>query len=598
MDQKRLLLAISISMAILLVFTVVQERFLPHPSPSPALTATQAEQVAGTPQAATAAGAPGTSQSSPAVSGPRLAIDAPSLEGSVCLTGAVFDDIVLKNYHETISKNSPLVQIMGRRGGDKAYYAQFGWNAVSGSNVRVPDDNTVWTASAQKLTPAAPVTLSWDNGAGLTFQLIISVDANYMFTVQQQVVNKTGAAVQVYPWSRVARDYTPVEQTSYILHEGPVGVFNNTLEEISYAKAKSDGSHAPDGAAYTETSNGGWIGITDKYWLTALAPDQSANLTGYMLYRPVSDGDGHSYQTDFISAAPVTVAAGATVSMQTHLFTGAKIVKLLDYYQATYGIPNFYKAIDFGHLYLLTKPIFFALDYLNSAIGNFGLAILVFTIGVKLLFFPLANYSYRSMGKMKLVQPKIKAIREKYKDDNTKMQQETMALYKAEKINPASGCLPMLVQIPVFFSLYKVIYITIEMRQAPFYGWIHDLSAPDPTNIFNLFGLLPFDPSGLSPFLHLGALPIIMGFTMFLQQRLNPAPPDPVQARMFQFMPIMFTFMLARFPAGLVLYWTWNNLLTVAQQWIIMRRAALPVPLSQLKVGGGQSSAVRKPDAG
>jgi YidC/Oxa1 family membrane protein insertase len=584
MDQKRLLIAISISLAILLIFQFGVERFLPHPAPSPALTATQAANQAGTPQAAAAAGAPGTAQSTPAAAGPRLAIDAPKLSGSVGLTGAVFDDIVLKDYRETIAKNSPLVQIMGRRSGDKPYYAQFGWNDVAGSNIAVPGDSTVWTASANTLTPATPVTLSWDNGAGVIFQLVLAIDDNYMFTVQQQVINKTGAPISLFPWSRVVRDYTPDEQTSYILHEGPLGVFNNTLKEISYGTAKSDGSHAPDGTAYTETSNGGWIGITDKYWLTALAPDQNVNLTGYMLYRPVNDGDGHSYQTDFITSAPQTIAPGATGSLQTHLFTGAKIVSLLDYYQKTYGIPNFYKAIDFGYLYLLTKPIFFALDYLNSLLGNFGLAILAFTVGVKLLFFPLANYSYRSMGKMKLVAPKIKAIREKYKDDTVKQQQETMALYKAEKINPASGCLPMLVQIPVFFSLYKVIYITIEMRQAPFYGWIHDLSAPDPTNIFNLFGLLPFDPSGISPFLHLGALPIIMGFTMFLQQRLNPAPPDPVQARMFQFMPIIFTFMLARFPAGLVLYWTWNNLLTVAQQWLIMRRAALPVPLSQLPV--------------
>ena len=261
---------------------------------------------------------------------------------------------------------------------------------------------------------------------------------------------------------------------------------------------------------------------------------------------------------------------------------GAKLVDTLDAYSTEYNIPSFDKAIDFGWFYFITKPIFFALDWLNSVLGNFGLAILVFTIGVKLLFFPLANYSYRSMGKMKAAAPKIKAIKEKYKDDNTKIQQETMALYKAEKINPASGCLPMVVQIPVFFSLYKVIYITIEMRQAPFYGWIHDLSAPDPTNVFNLFGLIPYNPAALSPFLAVGALPLIMGFTMFLQQKLNPAPPDPVQARMFQFMPIMFTFMLARFPAGLVLYWTWNNLLTVGQQWLIMRRAAAPQRKRQL----------------
>ncbi len=584
MDQKRLLTAIGLSLAILLIFQFGISHFLPHPAPSPALTPTKAAQVAGTPQAAAAAGAPGTAQTAAAPAGPRLAIDAPRLSGSIGLTGAVFDDVVLKDYHETIAKNSPLVQIMGRRSGDKPYYAQFGWNAPDGAKVAVPDDNTVWTTSAKTLTPDTPVTLSWNNGAGLTFQLLVALDDNYMFTVQQRVINKTAAPVSLFPWSRVARDYTPVDSTSssYILHEGPIGVFNNTLKEVSYSSAKSDGKNAPGGVAYQETSNGGWIGITDKYWLTALAPDQHENLTGYMLYRPVNDGDGYSYQTDFIAAAPVVTAPGGTSAQQTQLFTGAKIVKLLDAYENQYNIPHFDKAVDFGMFYILTKPIFFCLDWLNGVLGNFGLAIIAFTIGVKLLFFPLANYSYRSMGKMKLVQPKMKEIRERYKDDTAKQQQEVMALYRTEKINPASGCLPMLVQIPVFFSLYKVIYITIEMRQAPFYGWVHDLSAPDPTNLFTLFGLIPYDPSALSPYLHLGALPIIMGVTMFLQQRLNPAPPDPVQARMFQFMPIIFTFMLARFPAGLVLYWTWNNLMTVAQQWVIMRRAALPRPKAAL----------------
>jgi YidC/Oxa1 family membrane protein insertase len=576
MEQKRLLLAIGISLAILFVFQFGVERFLPHPAPSPALTTQQASDVAGTPQAAIAAGAPATGQAAPAASGPRLAIDGPKMSGSIGLTGAVFDDIVLKDYRETIAKDSPLVQIMGRRASDKPYFAQFGWNPAPGDNIATPNDATVWTASAAALTPATPVTLSWDNGHGVTFQLLLSIDDNYMFAVQQQVINKTGAALKLFPWSRVVRDYKPVEQTSYILYDGPLGVLNGTLKQVSYSTVKSDGSRAPDGAAYTETSQGGWIGITDKYWLTALAPDQNTSLTGYMLYRQVGDGDGNSYQTDFITAAPQVIAPGATGSFQTHLFTGAKVVRLLDAYENQYGIPSFDKAVDFGHLYIITKPIFFCLDWLNAQLGNFGLAILVFTVGVKLIFFPLASYSYRSMGKMKLVAPKIKAIRERLKDDTTKQQQEIMALYKAEKINPASGCLPMLVQIPVFFALYKVIYTTIEMRQAPFYGWIHDLSAPDPTNIFNLFGLIPFDPSGLSPFLHLGALPIIMGFTMFMQQRLNPAPPDPVQARMFQFMPIIFTFMMGRFPAGLVLYWSWNNLLSVAQQWLIMRRAASP----------------------
>jgi YidC/Oxa1 family membrane protein insertase len=575
MDQKRLLLAISLSLAIMVIFQVVIGKFLPHPAPSPAQTVAQAQQAAGTPQAAAAAGAPGTAQTAPAAAGPRLAIDAPKLSGSLALTGAVLDDIQLKDYHETISKTSPAVQILGRRDGDKPTFVQFGWDAVT-PNIPVPSDTTLWSASAATLTPNAPVTLSWNNGAGLTFQLLLSIDDNFMFTVHQQVINKSATAVKLYPWSRVVRDYTPEEKTSYILHEGPLGVFNNTLKEVSYKSAKSDGASAPGGTAFSETSNGGWIGITDKYWLDALIPDQSQNLSGAIRYLPTSLGDGHAYQTDFIATTPESIAPGAIAGNLMRVFTGAKLIDTLDAYAAQYQIPSFDKAIDFGWFYFITKPIFFALDWLNSIIGNFGLAILVFTVGVKLLFFPLANYSYRSMAKMKNVAPKIKAIREKHKDDAAKIQQETMALYKAEKINPASGCLPMLVQIPVFFSLYKVIYITIEMRQAPFYGWIHDLSAPDPTNIFNLFGVIPFDPAAFSPFLAIGALPIIMGITMFLQQKLNPAPPDPVQARMFQFMPIMFTFMLARFPAGLVLYWTWNNLLTVGQQWLIMRRASAP----------------------
>ena len=571
MDQKRLLLAITLSLAILVVFQVVIEKFLPHPAPGPAQTITQAQQAAGTPPAVAAEATPGAGPAAPA-SGPRLAIDAPKLTGSLALTGAVLDDIRLKDYHETISKASPLVQILGRRDSGTPTYVQFGWDAAT-PGIAVPSDSTVWTASAPVLTPAAPVTLSWSNGAGIVFRLVIAVDDNFMFTVRQQVVNKSASPVRLYPWSRVVRDYTPGDKTSYILHEGPLGVFNNTLKQLSYKATRNDGANSPGGAAYTETGAGGWLGITDKYWLEALVPAQSEGLVGTIRYLPATLGDGHAYQTDFIAAAPLAVPPGATGDFLMRAFTGAKLVDTLDAYAKQYQIPSFDKAIDFGWFYFITKPIFFALDWLNSVLGNFGLAILVFTIGVKLLFFPLANYSYRSMAKMKAVAPKLKAIRDKYPDDALKAQQETMAIYKAEKINPASGCLPLIVQIPVFFSLYKVIYITIEMRQAPFYGWIHDLSAPDPTNVFNLFGLIPFNPAALSPFLAVGALPLIMGFTMYLQQKLNPAPPDPVQARMFQFMPVMFTFMLARFPAGLVLYWTWNNLLTVAQQWLIMRRA-------------------------
>ncbi|MDE2238683.1 MAG: membrane protein insertase YidC [Rhodospirillales bacterium] len=573
MDTKRLILALAISFGILGIFTVVQEKFFPHPAPSPAQTEQQAQQAAGTKQAAIEAGAPGTAQNA-AANGPRLTVDAPMLKGSIGLTGAVFDDVVLKDYHETIAKNSPLVQIEGRRGGDTPSYAQFGWTASAG--VKVPGNDTVWTPSAEELTPGTPVTLSWDNGQGQIFQLILKIDDKFMFTVTQNVVNHGASSVTVFPWSRVVRDYKPKEQSNWVLFDGPLGVFNNTLKQEGYGPLKNNGEKAPDGVAYSTSGPGGWSGITDKYWLTAIAPAQTAQMNASMSYNTVSEGDGGAYQTSFITQNPQNVPAGGQASFTSHLFTGAKVVKILDQYQSQYQIPAFYKAVDFGHLYFLTKPIFFCLDWLNTLTGNFGLAIMIFTVGVKLLFFPLASYSYRSMGRMKALQPKIAALKAQHKDDQQKLQQATMELYKTEKINPASGCLPMLLQIPVFFSLYKVIFITIEMRHAPFYGWIHDLSAPDPTNIFNLFGLIPFDPAAINPILHVGLLPIIMGVTMFLQQRLNPAPADPAQQRMFQFMPIIFTFMLARSPAGLVLYWAWNNILSVGQQWLIMRRAMAP----------------------
>ncbi|WP_298224812.1 membrane protein insertase YidC [Acidocella sp.] len=578
MDSKRLILALAISFGIMAVFTVIQERFFP--APTPAQTEQQAIKAVSTTHAPSGAGGPGTVQSA-SVNGPRLAVNAPMLKGSIGLTGAVFDDVVLKDYHETIAKNSPLVQIEGRRGSDRPSYAQFGWTAPAG--IKVPNNNTVWTPSATELTPSTPVTLSWNNGQGQIFQLILTIDNKYMFTVTQTVVNHGASAVSVFPWSRVVRDYKPKVPSSWVLFNGPLGVFNGTLKQEGYDALKKAGEKASNGVAYSTSGPGGWSGITDKYWLTAIAPDQGAQMSATMSYGKVSVGNGNAYQTSFITQNPLTVPAGGQASFTSHLFTGAKVVKILDYYQSAYHIPNFYKAVDFGVLYIITKPIFFCLDWLNTLTGNFGLAILIFTVGVKVLFFPLASYSYRSMGRMKAVQPKIAALKEQYKDDQAKLQQATMELYKTEKINPASGCLPMLLQIPVFFSLYKVIFITIEMRHAPFYGWIRDLSAPDPTNIFNLFGLLPFDPTMISPILHVGLLPLIMGVTMFLQQKLNPAPADPAQQRMFQLMPILFTFMLARSPAGLVLYWTWNNILSVGQQWLIMHRAAEPKKTALVK---------------
>jgi YidC/Oxa1 family membrane protein insertase len=572
MDQKNLFLAIVISIAILLGWQFIAVRYLPHP-PIPAKPAEQTPLSranlpgSGVPAAPAAAVAQRNA--------PHLKIDAPAVRGSMSLLGARLDDLLLNDYRESLAPGSPNVRLLEPTGGLQPSYVQFGWSAAEGENLKLPGDDTLWTASAPVLTAGHPVTLTWNNGEGLTFRIQLSVDDHYMFSVSQEVQNASDAPVKLYPWQRIRRDYTPKASPYYLLFEGMLGVAQDRLQEFGYPKVRDNAQDKPDNTAFEETSTGGWAGITDKYWLTALIPDQAVPTIAR--YRYIPGEDGH-FQVDFVTTAPQTVAPGATMDSPSRLFAGAKVVALMDHYRDAGNIPQFDKAIDWGWFYFLTRPIFFCLDFLNSVLGNFGLAIICFTFFVKLLFFPLANYSYRSMSKMRLLTPKIQGLRERFKDDPQKLQQEMMALYRAEKINPASGCLPMLVQIPVFFALYKNLYVTIEMRQAPFYGWIHDLSQMDPTNVFNLFGLIPWDPTVISPLLHIGAWPLIMGLSMWLQQRLNPTPPDPTQAKLFQLMPIMFTFMLARFPAGLVIYWTCNNLLSVAQQWLILRRTRLSRP--------------------
>lgn len=570
MDQKRLFLAIAISIAILLGFQLLTRS--QHPP-----QAQRTEQASGRPSqpASPDAGSASASQRTVPKDVPRLTINAPRVRGSVSLLGGRIDDLMLIDYRETIAPNSPVVRLLEPRSDDQPYYVQYGWSAAAGSKVKVPDNDTVWTPSGETLSPGHPVTLSWDNGEGLTFEQVLTVDDNYMFQVDQRVRNAGPDPVALYPWARIRRDYTPAVAGYYVLFEGMLGVENGTLQEMAYAKANTEGEKK-NGVAYENTADGGWAGFTDKYWLTALIPDQKTAST--VSFRSIPEGSDHHYQVDFAAKDALKVPPGGEASAVSHMFAGAKVVSLLDRYQRELGLPNFDKAVDFGWFYFLTKPMFYAIDWLNSLFGNFGLAIIVFTVFVKALFFPLANYSYRSMSRMKLLGPKVTSLRERFKDDPQRLQQEMMALYKAEKVNPASGCLPMLVQIPVFFSLYKVIFVTIEMRQAPFFGWIKDLSQVDPTNVFNLFGLLPFDPSHIAPFLHLGIWPLIMGVTMFLQQQLNPPPPDPTQAKLFKFMPIMFTFMMASFPAGLIIYWSWNNTLSIVQQWLIMKRTALPKP--------------------
>jgi YidC/Oxa1 family membrane protein insertase len=537
-----------------------------------------------TPAAAPApAGAPPVPAAGQASGAPAVPKQVPSIEiagarvqGSISLLGARIDDVVLRDYHETIDRSSPLVQLLEPRSDPEPYYIQFGWSAGPDTHIKLPGNDTLWEGSGE-VAPGKHATLTWDNGEGQTFGITIAVDDDYMFSVQQSVRNTSGQPISLYPWSRIRRDYTPKTLNYYILHEGPIGVLGGTLKEQKYSAVKSDGEKKPDGVSLNYTGDGGWAGITDKYWLVALVPNQSAPVTA--AFRYIADaGQGGGYQVDFVSTTPQTIPANGQAMVASQAFAGAKVVHLLDRYENQDKIPLFSYAVDFGWFWFLTKPIFYALDWLNGLLGNFGVAIIVFTIFVKALFFPLANKSYRSMSKMKLLGPKMQVLKEQYKDDPAKLQQQTMALYRAEKVNPASGCLPMFIQIPVFFSLYKVIFTTIEMRHAPFFGWIHDLSAVDPTNVFNLFGLLPFDPAQISPWLHLGIWPLIMGASMFFQQKMNPAPPDPVQARIFQWMPVMFTFMLANFPAGLVIYWTTNNLLTIGQQWLIMRQTKLDKP--------------------
>jgi YidC/Oxa1 family membrane protein insertase len=583
MDQKRLVLAIAVSLAILLGFQYLIAPHLPKPPP-PAPTPIASNGPTNVPNAEPG-GMSSTGQAPPEAmtnrvpaNVPRVQINAPKLAGSISLLGARLDDVTLNDYRETTDPASPHVRLLEPRSDDKPYYVQYGWTAPAGVTAALPGDDTVWNATAGPLSPGHDVTLTWDNGQGLTFQIQFSIDDDYMFNVVQTVRNRSGQPVTLLPWSRVRRDYQPVTAGYYVLHEGLLGFFDGSLKETTYPNAKSEGAKR-NGVAVEATATGGWAGITDKYWLAAMIPDQAVASRVY--FRHIEDkaaANPDRYQVDYVTVDPMTAAPGGDSTLDSHLFVGAKVVKLLDNYEVELNLPHFDKAVDFGYFYFLTKPMFFVLDFIYGLVGNFGIAIMIFTVVVKGLFFPLADYSYRSMSKMKLLAPKMAELKERYKDDPSKLQPEMMALYKAEKVNPASGCLPIVIQIPVFFSLYKVIFVTIEMRQAPFFGWIHDLSVVDPTNVFNLFGLIPFDPGVISPYLHLGAWPLLMGITMFLQQKLNPPPPDPVQAKMFQFMPILFTFMMAGFPAGLIIYWSWNNLLSIGQQWLMMRRTRLSRP--------------------
>ncbi len=498
----------------------------------------------------------------------RVDIKTDNLTGTINLTGARIDDLHLSKYRETLDKNSPTIVLLSPSGSTKPYYAEFGW-VDGGSKASLPNSKTEWTAPVgATLTPKTPLVLTWDNGAGLTFTRTISVDNDYLFTVEQTVKNNTDAAVALYPYGLVSRHGQPATAGLYILHEGLIGVAGDEgLQEVDYKDLVKDRLVQP------LKSVGGWVGITDKYWATALIPNQKNPFQPAFRYSEIAGKP--AFQSDYLGDQ-VSVPAGGEISYKSALFAGAKEVSTLEAVQEKTKALNFDLMIDWGWFYFITKPMFWAIDHLYGLVGNFGIAILLITVLVKLIFFPLANKSYASMSKMKLLQPKMEEIKKQYGDDKQAQQQAVMKLYQEEKVNPLAGCLPILIQIPVFFSLYKVLYITIEMRHAPFFGWIKDLSAPDPTNIFTLFGLVPWDTPS---FLVLGIWPLIMGITMFVQMKLNPAPPDPTQQMIFNWMPVIFTFMLATFPAGLVIYWAWNNSLSILQQATIMRRHGAKVEI-------------------
>ncbi|CDX16280.1 Membrane protein insertase YidC [Mesorhizobium sp. ORS 3324] len=498
----------------------------------------------------------------------RVKIDTPSLEGSINLTGARLDDLKLKHYTETVDKNSPEIQLLNPSALPNGYFAEIGFvgNDKTGT---VPGADTVWSVEGNPtLTPTTPVTLTYTNDKGLTFKRTISVDNDYMFTVSDTVQNSGSAPVSLYNYGRVTRFDKPTVASTYVLHEGLIGYTGSEgLQEHKYAAVEKDKQFQPG------KSTDGWLGITDKYWAVTLVPTEKQPFQPRYAY--FEDGR-HRYQSDFLTD-PINVAAGQSATVETEVFAGAKEVAKINAYEEDRHIKRFDLLIDWGWFHFITKPMFWLIDTLYKFFGNFGLAILATTVIVKAFFFPLANRSYASMANMKKVQPKMLEIREKYADDKMKQQQAMMELYKTEKINPLAGCWPVALQIPVFFSLYKVLYITIEMRHAPFFGWIHDLAAPDPTSIFNLFGLLPFAPPAFLP--HMGAWAVVMGITMFLQMRMNPAPPDPTQAQIFTWMPVIFTFMMGSFPAGLVIYWAWNNLLSILQQGVIMKRQGAKIEL-------------------
>jgi YidC/Oxa1 family membrane protein insertase len=486
----------------------------------------------------------------------RVLFENNSVVGSISLKGATIDDLTFKNYNVELNSNEKII-LLNPRNVEDGYLIESGF-VTTNKNIDVPNSNTVWKIKEnKKLTSKNPIKLTWSNTQGITFEKHISLDDKFLFTVKQKIINSSDKTYSFYSYGQIIRNKIPQISNFYILHEGPIATLDDELVEEDYDDIQE--------TKFSQTAQKGWLGIGDKFWITSIIPPRGKEFKTTFDYKK-------KFRANFISTEGIEVNANGSIEDMIQIIVAAKRVNIIDGYAENLKIDKFDLVIDWGVMYFITKPLFFAIDYFFKLCGNYGIAIILITICIRLAFFPLANYSFRSMAKMKILQPEMKRLKELHKDDKMKLQQEMMALYKREKVNPLSGCLPILVQIPVFFALYKVLFVTIEMRQMPFFGWIQDLSERDPTSVFNLFGLIPWDPPS---FLMIGAWPIAMGISMFIQQKLNPAPPDPVQAKIFMFFPLFLTVILAPFPSGLVIYWTVNNILTMAQQVFIMKRTTV-----------------------
>ena len=551
MDTKNVIAAISLSAAVIILYSLFFA-----PSPNQQLIENnqkKIEKLSDAPDIEQSEKVEAISRNEALNETKRFKFENDSIKGSVSLKGSIIDDLTFKKYTIKLNEPNPVVLLNPKKTND-GYYLETGW-ATNNKNIEMPNSDTLWVISGNSnLAPNNPVTIEWVNKQNIIFKKKFSIDNQYLFTVDQSVINNTKNTYSLYPYGQIVRNQSPETQNFFILHEGLVGVFDDQLVEKDYDDIEDK--------KYSITSKSGWLGITDKYWITTLIPSKNQDFRADFEYK-------NKFKANYIATTSLELTPQSEKSSSTKLIIAAKEVSIIDGYSENLEIDKFDLVIDWGWFYFLVKPLFFVVDYFFKISGNFGIAIILITICIRLAFFPLANYSFRSMAKMKVLQPEMTRLKELHKDDKMKLQQEMMALYKKEKINPVSGCLPILIQIPFFFAIYKMLFVTIEMRHQPFFGWIKDLSERDPTSLFNLFGLIPWDPPS---FLIIGAWPCLMGLTMYFQQKLNPAPPDPIQAKIFMFFPVFLTVILAPFPAGLVVYWTINNILTMAQQYVIMKR--------------------------